>query len=445
MKKFFGAIATVGLALAIGVNGVDALTDTKKINKDACDTVYTNYYFFLEANTEGYFEGKTSRDTRHKNLAKYTNNYYEIRNFNTSNVGYGQVTLNASSGNSRDGITSMSLEEFYRLYKKGASMGGAFREGNNNYMVSRNSYSISNGKEVAIKSGVSFSDASIRDLVNATANADVTITRRTKIAKRYENPFELEIERQYYGLLSGKPVQKGDYYWYLQPALYYVQYCSSKTERDSYKVVYDGNATNVTNVPSTDYAYYDECMDLSSSKPRRSGYTFLGWSTNSKATSPDRYFDPGNEYCGEEGDLRLYAVWRKDRSDVAVTYYTVSYKTNTTDTVTNMPSDITANTNSNVYLASEAPVRSGYEFLGWSPDSRSTTGDSNYRGGSLYTDRKDLVLYAIWKKIENKPDPIIPDNPQTGIADYLVPFGGVISASGLGLGILKKKKAFKQF
>ncbi|HBA37815.1 MAG TPA: hypothetical protein DCY94_03750, partial [Firmicutes bacterium] len=126
------------------------------------------------------------------------------------------------------------------------------------------------------------------------------------------------------------------------------------------------------------------------------------------------------------------------------TYYYIKYMANGSN-VTNLPGELTQNTKYDANISTVEPKRPGYTFLGWSPDYRDTTGNPHYAPGSLYQDRKDLILYAIWKKDAEPSTPVLPDNPSTGITDYLLPFGGVVSASGVGLGILKKRKNFKQF
>ena len=49
-------------------------------------------------------------------------------------------------------------------------------------------------------------------------------------------------------------------------------------------------------------------LTVSSTEPTRTGYDFLGWSTNSDATSPDDAWDPGDTHA-MTGDVTLYAVW----------------------------------------------------------------------------------------------------------------------------------------
>ena len=40
---------------------------------------------------------------------------------------------------------------------------------------------------------------------------------------------------------------------------------------------------------------------------------------------------------------------------------------------------------------------------------------------------------------------LFPENPQTGVADYLLPTGGIVAAAGAALKVLKAKRFVKQF
>ncbi len=71
------------------------------------------------------------------------------------------------------------------------------------------------------------------------------------------------------------------------------------------------NANGGSNGPSSQRVQAGVTFNLSSSKPTRSGYTFLGWSTNKNATSAS--FNPGGR-VRLNGNTTLYAVWKKNAS-----------------------------------------------------------------------------------------------------------------------------------
>ena len=66
------------------------------------------------------------------------------------------------------------------------------------------------------------------------------------------------------------------------------------------------NANGGSGAPSTQYGYGS--TTLSSAKPTRSGYQFLGWSESSSATSAS--YNPGAK-ISLYNDIKLYAVWGK--------------------------------------------------------------------------------------------------------------------------------------
>lgn len=76
-------------------------------------------------------------------------------------------------------------------------------------------------------------------------------------------------------------------------------------DANSYVVSY--NANGGSGAPSDQLKYYGTSITLSSTVPTRSGYTFLGWSTSSAATSAT--YQPGSTFT-LNADTTLYAVWR---------------------------------------------------------------------------------------------------------------------------------------
>ena len=79
-----------------------------------------------------------------------------------------------------------------------------------------------------------------------------------------------------------------------------------------YIITYDANGGS--NAPSpTEYTYATSgTVNLSSQKPTRSGYTFLGWSTNKTATTAE-YAAGGNYNKNNTNNVTLYAVWKANQ------------------------------------------------------------------------------------------------------------------------------------
>lgn len=66
------------------------------------------------------------------------------------------------------------------------------------------------------------------------------------------------------------------------------------------------NANGGTGAPGNQTKWYGTILTLSSTKPTRTNYEFLGWSTSSTGTVD---YQPGGQY-GADADVTLYAVWK---------------------------------------------------------------------------------------------------------------------------------------
>lgn len=130
---------------------------------------------------------------------------------------------------------------------------------------------------------------------------------------------------------------------------------------------------------------------IPSTEPTRNGYTFLGWSTSSSASSPS--YEAGDYFYVDYDDSdTLYAVWEKNP-----TIFTLNYNGNATG-VSNVPfsqtySSTTA-TSHTFTINSTAPTRSGYDFDGWYNNS-SCTG-TRYSPGGTISVSSTTTLYAKW-------------------------------------------------
>ena len=66
------------------------------------------------------------------------------------------------------------------------------------------------------------------------------------------------------------------------------------------------NANGGTGAPDSQTKWYGTVLTLSTTKPTRSNYEFLGWSTSPTSTAD---YQPGGQY-GADADVTLYAVWK---------------------------------------------------------------------------------------------------------------------------------------
>ena len=164
--------------------------------------------------------------------------------------------------------------------------------------------------------------------------------------------------------------------FYIYSNLYLYPVYSQNTYTISY------NANGGSGAPSSQTKYYGTALTLSSTIPTRSGYTFLGWSTSSTATSAT--YAAGGSYTNNSS-ATLYAVWQ-------ATDYTVSYDANGGS---GAPAAQTAAVGESMTLSTSVPTKTGYSFLGWSTSSTAT--NATYQPGETFTSSSSVTLYAVWK------------------------------------------------
>lgn len=155
--------------------------------------------------------------------------------------------------------------------------------------------------------------------------------------------------------------------------------------KPSYSVWY--NANGGTGAPGTQTKWYDTNITLSSSRPSRTGYSFVNWNTNSNGTGTS--YNPGGTYSGNS-NITLYAIWKANT-------YTVTYNANGG---TGAPGNQTKTYGVNLTLSSTKPTRENYNFLGWST---SASGGVVYNSGSTYSNNSAVTLYAVWELAYVKP------------------------------------------
>lgn len=147
------------------------------------------------------------------------------------------------------------------------------------------------------------------------------------------------------------------------------------------------NANGGSNAPAKQTANVGQSITITYSKPTRSGYTFLGWSTWSGATEPETAYTPGHSYMSEY-DTTLYAVWQQNQT----TQYSLSFNlqggTGTFNT-------LYGEYGNRVQIPYTSPTKSGYTFLGWATYSG---GSASYQPGEYYTLYGNSTLYATWQK-----------------------------------------------
>lgn len=124
------------------------------------------------------------------------------------------------------------------------------------------------------------------------------------------------------------------------------------TAQREYTITY--NANGGSGAPAAQTKIYGTALTLSSTIPTRAGYSFLGWSTSSTATSAT--YSAGGSYTANAA-ATLYAVWSTNQ-------YTLTIKPNG-GTWNGSTSNSTAKQNYNSTKSIAAPTRTGYTFCGW--------------------------------------------------------------------------------
>lgn len=154
----------------------------------------------------------------------------------------------------------------------------------------------------------------------------------------------------------------------------------------SYKITY--NANGGSGAPGAQTKWKDQTLTLSSTKPTRTGYSFLGWSTSSSATSAT--YSAGGSYTANSA-ATLYAVWKANT-------YTVTYNANGGS---GAPAKQTKTYGVTLKLSSVVPTRTNYTFKGWATSASATT--AAYTAGANYTSNAAVTLYAVWELSYKKP------------------------------------------
>ena len=147
----------------------------------------------------------------------------------------------------------------------------------------------------------------------------------------------------------------------------------------SYTITFDANGG--LGAPGAQTKWYGETLTLSTTKPTRTGYTFLGWSTSDTATAAT--WEAGGSYTTNASDI-LYAVWQANT-------FTVSYNANGGE---GAPESQTKTYGVDLTLSSVEPTRTGYDFLGWATSSSATV--ATWTAGGTYANDASAVLYAVW-------------------------------------------------
>ncbi len=168
---------------------------------------------------------------------------------------------------------------------------------------------------------------------------------------------------------------------------------------NSYTVKYNANGGSGSIADKT--AKYSESFALAATGFTRTGYTFLGWSTNVSATTPDYALGATVSKLATSGTVTLYAVWSENS-------YTVKFDTGDANvTVANKTLKHTQS------ITMPSAERENYTLLGWATTKDST--EVKYKAGQSVSGQEissiatsgTVTLYAVWKENINIVDDTI--------------------------------------
>ena len=135
-------------------------------------------------------------------------------------------------------------------------------------------------------------------------------------------------------------------------------------------------------------------LTVTSTRPTRTGYAFLGWSTSSSATTVN--YDPGDTYTFSRGynqsaSVTLYAVWERDTYTNYYRYRNTSGSTTSTSQSRTYGQSFTTLTTSNI----SEYVSNGWSLYGWATSSTSTSRTYSPGQSVSSTSTSTIYYYAI--------------------------------------------------
>ena len=160
-------------------------------------------------------------------------------------------------------------------------------------------------------------------------------------------------------------------------------------EANQYNVAFNGNGAIEGTIPATmTDVNYDQVYELPADVPERTGYTFVGWTTDSSASEPMENIY--NLTASNNATVTLYAIWEA-RS------FTVTLDPNGGSVA---PESIKV-TYDGTYENLPTPEREGYSFNGWSD------GSTTYTTGSVVKITTDQTLTAQWTEKGDTPYKVV--------------------------------------
>ena len=153
-----------------------------------------------------------------------------------------------------------------------------------------------------------------------------------------------------------------------------------------YTVTFNANGGTGDAMASQGFTYGTE-QNLPNGSYTRTGYTFLGWSTDPNATSADYADGASVSNLATDGTLALYAVWRPNA-------YTIRFLPNGAE---GEMTDQAATYDTATNLTANAFAKEGYWFVGWCLDADGAVSFTNRQEVLNLTANDDAVVTLVAK------------------------------------------------
>lgn len=451
MKNILKCLSVLAIAGTLGLN---TLTVSAK-QVDACEAgevERTDYFLFLEVNNASGLNTAIDSMQSGKNLT-YINGADKWNNLlGNDYITSGDIPVKkgGQSTSSSDGESWTAVEFWKRYFAAFQNKNGNFvyedTANNTSYILHDKWYHYDDeqytGEQERYHVTTEIIDklsAYLQRNINGLTDSSDLIVNGTNIPRTNidipaaellsstKNVLRWKLTRVYEAQdkVSGVALASGDNPVVYSPAVAYAKYCVKGTSNNpsNKTITYDANSTEpVVGMPE-DETFPKECTTISPKKPTRTGWTFLGWSTDGGATLADSQYNPGNQYCGDS--IVLHAIWSPNQTGP----FTVTYNANGGK---DAPANQNGETGSCVAISSQKPTMQGNNFLGWSTDKNAKEPDSRFAAGQNYCgEQGSIELFAIWQT-------------QTGISAHFIAFAAIAIISGAALIVAQKRDLFKQ-
>lgn len=129
--------------------------------------------------------------------------------------------------------------------------------------------------------------------------------------------------------------------------------------------------------------------------PTKTGYDFLGWSTNKNATTADTAYQTNSNHRVED-QLILYAVWGKEENK-SVKEIIIYHGNGNTSGVA--PKQNSVEKGTEITIKGKGTLKNkGYKFAGWSKKSVITKSDASISPGKKVKVLQKTNFYAVWTR-----------------------------------------------